>query len=376
MSEMTHIERERLSMLEGTIQRGLRTFFEVGAALVQIRDQRLYRERHTTFEAYCQERWGMTRRHADRLIQGSEVVREIGAHRAEGDEALDARDETNWSEGLPQNEAQARELARAPQGERAKAWQEAQARHGTDSPPARVVREVVEERAGEDVGSEGAGGDAPGRDLDRDSYSTPEYILELVREVMGGIDLDPATNPAAQELVQAEVFYTLEDDGLEQPWFGRVWLNPPYSQPACRLFTEKVVAFYQNDEIEQAIVLVNTASGAKWWQHIARHCWALAFPDHRIQFWHPQGESADRNRYDQTLFYFGDQVEAFCEVMRSADMLAIPMGEAQDPVLTGSGKLARLTRQLEKAREVADRWRGEALHWRDQAQESPGEESS
>lgn len=65
----------RLEQLERVIERGLATFIEVGEALLEIRDSRLYRETHGTFEDYCRERWGFSRSRASRLISASEVVR-------------------------------------------------------------------------------------------------------------------------------------------------------------------------------------------------------------------------------------------------------------------------------------------------------------
>ena len=53
---------DRLAECEAVIERGQQTFIEVGQALMEIRDSRLYRETHATFEAYCNERWGWTRR--------------------------------------------------------------------------------------------------------------------------------------------------------------------------------------------------------------------------------------------------------------------------------------------------------------------------
>jgi len=54
-------EERSLADLETIIERGLATFVEVGTALLDIRRDRLYRETHETFEAYCRERWGFGR---------------------------------------------------------------------------------------------------------------------------------------------------------------------------------------------------------------------------------------------------------------------------------------------------------------------------
>ena len=56
----------RLPELEAVIERGLATFIEVGKALMEIQDGRLYRETHATFEDYCRQRWEMSRVHAHR----------------------------------------------------------------------------------------------------------------------------------------------------------------------------------------------------------------------------------------------------------------------------------------------------------------------
>lgn len=63
-----------LDQLEVIIERGQQTFIEVGRALMEIRDRRLYRETHATFEAYCGERWGWTRQHAYRHIDAAQVA--------------------------------------------------------------------------------------------------------------------------------------------------------------------------------------------------------------------------------------------------------------------------------------------------------------
>ena len=76
---LTVTESDRLAECEATIERGFRTFAEVGSALLEIRDSRLYRSEFGTFEDYCQTRWGMDRRNANRTIEAAIVVGELGS---------------------------------------------------------------------------------------------------------------------------------------------------------------------------------------------------------------------------------------------------------------------------------------------------------
>lgn len=91
--DLSAMERRHLGALERRIAAGLQTFREVGSALLEIRDQRLYRETHPSFEAYCAERWSLNRARAYQLIDSARVMATLG-------DPEDLR-----------NEAQARELA-------------------------------------------------------------------------------------------------------------------------------------------------------------------------------------------------------------------------------------------------------------------------
>lgn len=66
-------EQGALDRCEAVISRGLQTYIEVGSALLEIRDQRLYRATHQTFADYCNERWHMSRQRAYQLIDASEI---------------------------------------------------------------------------------------------------------------------------------------------------------------------------------------------------------------------------------------------------------------------------------------------------------------
>jgi hypothetical protein len=66
-------ERGKFRRLEAIVAEGISSFVVVGEALKEIRDGKLYREAYKTFEKYVDEKWGMQRAHAYRLIEASDV---------------------------------------------------------------------------------------------------------------------------------------------------------------------------------------------------------------------------------------------------------------------------------------------------------------
>jgi hypothetical protein len=132
-SSITTTEGRQLASYEAVIESGLRTFADVGNALLAIREGRLYRATHGTFEDYCRERWGMSKPYATQMIQAGRVVSNLRAV------AIAT---------IPANEAQARPLAALPDDEQAEAWAAATAQAETKGRrvTARDVEEVVESR--------------------------------------------------------------------------------------------------------------------------------------------------------------------------------------------------------------------------------------
>ena len=66
---------QRLAELEKTIERGKKTFVEVGVALAEIRDLRLYRREYGGFEEYCRKKWGWQKAYANHVIRAADVVK-------------------------------------------------------------------------------------------------------------------------------------------------------------------------------------------------------------------------------------------------------------------------------------------------------------
>ncbi len=146
-----------------------------------------------------------------------------------------------------------------------------------------------------------------------DSYEwyTPSAYIEAAREVMGSIDLDPASCDDAQKIVKAGRHYTIDDDGLSQPWFGNVFLNPPYNMPAVQQFSERAIYEYEGGKIANAIVLVNNATDTGWFHRLLSY--PVCFPQGRVQFW-TVGKPNLGARQGQAFFYLGEDEGKFSKV--------------------------------------------------------------
>ncbi len=101
--------QDRLKHLESVLEKNQKSFRDVGRALKEIRDKRLYRaDSFNRFEQYTKSRWDMGKSHAYRLIEAYEVIANLSP----------------IGERLPQNEAQARPLTRLSALDQRKFWRE------------------------------------------------------------------------------------------------------------------------------------------------------------------------------------------------------------------------------------------------------------
>lgn len=144
-------------------------------------------------------------------------------------------------------------------------------------------------------------------------WFTPAQYIEAARKVMGGIDLDPASHPVAQQTVCADKFFTYEDDGLAGPWNGRVWLNPPYAQPLIGQFIVKLREEVGSGRVEQAILLTHNYTDTSWFHQAEETAALLCFTRGRIKFYDLDGEECAPTQ-GQAFFYYGDRTSDFSSV--------------------------------------------------------------
>lgn len=270
-----------LAALEARIEHGLATFVQVGEALLEIRDRRLYREAgFAEFDAYCRARWGWQRARSYRLMDGAKVVRVLSPI---GD--------------TPTNEAQARELVPVLRDEGpeavAEVWEQAQEAAPNGKVTAEVVRDVVRERSGMAVHYSS----------EEDDWRTPSHVVEKVVEALGAIDLDPCSNEGEPN-VPALVHYDRASDGLSKDWRGRVYMNPPYGR-VIEQWVDKLASAYQAGRVQEAIALLPSRTDTSWFRRLRE--FPRCFISGRLHF----GSAEAGAPFPSVAVYLGPTPETF-----------------------------------------------------------------
>ena len=144
---------------------------------------------------------------------------------------------------------------------------------------------------------------------DSDSWFTPRTYVEMVRSALGGtIGFDPFSSRTAQKTVQAEKFYTVDDDALKTPWPAckTVFMNPPYSKGLCALAIQAFTANFDQKKFTRGIVLVNNATDTTWWAALTNHdgCIAICLTHGRICFENADGKIVSGNTRGQAFVLF------------------------------------------------------------------------
>lgn len=180
----------------------------------------------------------------------------------------------------------------------------------------------------------------------KSDWRTPERILEPVRSLFKyGIHLDPCAS--SLKGIGAEVDYMLPANGLEKPWDGTVFVNPPFGttwvkgsecltpkevkariaagkhEPTWReqklsQWVEKAWGHYLDGDAE-TVLLLPAAVDTKWWQNLILPCAAgICFIEGRVRF---EG-AAQGAPMACALVYFGDLGPRFKRVFATLGFCA------------------------------------------------------
>ena len=145
-------------------------------------------------------------------------------------------------------------------------------------------------------------------------WYTPPEMVDLAREAMGSIDVDPASNPTAQQWIDAGDYFTAETDGLSQVWNGNIWINPPYKTDLIRGFADKAVEEFKAGRMKQMCWLSPpNSTDANWCQGLFEISSAICFPSDRTRFIASDGH-AEGSAWSSMIIYVGKGSAKFDKV--------------------------------------------------------------
>jgi hypothetical protein len=140
----------------------------------------------------------------------------------------------------------------------------------------------------------------PVTERSKDEWLTPPAVIKS----LGDFDLDPCS-PVIRPWDTAKAHFDINSDGLKMPWFGRVWLNPPYGDQTFDWM--KKLADHGN-----GIALIFARTETKGFHaQIWGRADAVFFLKGRLKFFHVTGEQGGSANAPSVLVAYGnDNVEA------------------------------------------------------------------
>jgi len=178
-------------------------------------------------------------------------------------------------------------------------------------------------------------------------WYTPPELIERARNVMGGIDLDPASSDVAQRWIQAGTYYQFDLSAFDfdkprandaelkrdlsrfsqaqfaaQPqWAGRVWLNPPFDDTPT--WVDRLDSEYIHGDVTAAVLLVNSAPGYIWWENLWRRR-PVCMLRERVCFYQADGTSDGPSKKGTTIAYYGENVQSFIAQFGALGRIILP----------------------------------------------------
>lgn len=112
----------------------------------------------------------------------------------------------------------------------------------------------------------------------RHDWETPPELFAELERTYGPFTLDPA---ATHQTAKAPAYFTPEEDGLAQPWSGRVFLNPPYGREIGKWVAK---AARERERAEIIVILIPARTDTRWWHDYIQDKAEVTFLRGRVRF--------------------------------------------------------------------------------------------
>ncbi len=151
------------------------------------------------------------------------------------------------------------------------------------------------------------------------NWITPSYIIKMVTEVLGEIELDPASDNIANEIVQAKKYYTQKDDSLNmKKWCSTpktIYLNPPggkvNNQSLSALYWGKLMQHLEAGLVKHAIYMGFSLEQLRVTQNYHKHSipdFPVCIPRQRIKFLDPTMNGRERPSHANVIVYIPGRI--------------------------------------------------------------------
>ena len=110
-------------------------------------------------------------------------------------------------------------------------------------------------------------------------WETPQDVFDALNEEFGPFDLDPCATP---ENAKCPNYYTKEQNGLAQPWWGKVFVNPPYGRDIKRWVRRCWATAGLSSEL--VVALIPSRTDTAWWHDFVMKAGEIRFIRGRLKF--------------------------------------------------------------------------------------------
>jgi len=159
------------------------------------------------------------------------------------------------------------------------------------------------------------------QDSGNTEFYTPHDIINLVHEMFGVIDLDPASSSKANEYIKATKFYTRFDDSLLKPWYGKVWMNHPFSRFNNSLFVDKLVREYKKGNVMEGLCITYASTSEAWFRPLLEY--PQCYIHGRTNYVLPNGEVKKGVTKGSVISYFGSNTVRFTNIFNKIGSIKI-----------------------------------------------------
>ena len=164
-----------------------------------------------------------------------------------------------------------------------------------------------------------------------DKWNTPKDFVADVIKFFGTIDLDPCSNSEGEPNVPALNYYTEKTNGLAHDWYGKVFMNHPYSN--SKEWVPYAVSQYELGHAKEMILLIKLDVSTKWWRSVSQYSWIAI--NKRLKF----GDGKGAAPFQSAIIYLGKNLDRFNEVFGKYGTLYVPHKKVTQEVETPLTKL-------------------------------------